>query len=264
MNTRTIILASFSLLLALPSAWGGPLTPEHAWRQMQGDSNRRVTAPRTRPVYRSPQIKLSRTRSTTKTKTTIVQPKQPAKQPAQKTVKKNGQGWLSRLKSKITNKAPKAKEKAQSTEAAKTARTRKAGRAMVFAKVKLGSIWSGMVGGIKNLIALHNERVAARNVAFNALYWRQPMLVPPGTPIPAEILIGGMRLHKLQGYGQGTLGMMYKSGLVTAAEFRILTQARMGLPQMMPSAPDAPQAAPVATQPEAPTMPPPPPPQQQQ
>lgn len=264
MNIRAIIIASFSLLLSLPGvSWGGPLTPEHAWRQMQGDTNRRVSVPRNRPQYRSPQIKLSKTRTTTKTRTTVVKPVQP-RQPVQtvkKPVKKNGQGWLSRLKGKFKRKDSTVKDKTQTAEGSDgvAARSHKVGRVVGLAGVKLNSLWSGMVGGIRNIIALHKQRREARDVAFNTLYWRQPMIVPAGQPIPAEMLMGGMRLHKLQNYSQGTLSMLYRSGLVTATEYRILTEARMGLPQMMQQqgAP-APEGAQTAPQPEAPTSPPPP------
>lgn len=259
MITRTIILASFSMLLALPSAWAGPLTPEHAWRQMQGaGSRRRVTMPRTnRPLYTTPQVNSGRTRSTSKTV-------KPVTQKQTKPAKKNGQGWLSKLKTKLTSrKAAKVEDKAKPAEtgdAQKTPRSRSAGRYMGLARVKLTSLWSGMVGGIYNLIASYKQRREAREAAFQAIYWRQPMIVPAGSPIPAEVLVGGMRLHKLQNYSQGTLSMLYRSGLVTGAEFRILTEARMGLPQMMQQMPqgEAQQAAAPEAQPQMP-----PPPQQQ-
>ncbi len=272
MTTRTIILASLSLLLALPSAWAGPKTPEQAWRQMQGGSQRRITLPRTnRPLYRTPQVKRPLVRTKTKTNTTVVQPKQKPQIPAaKKPVKKPGQGWLSKLKSKFKrSNEPKVKEKAQSTDVAdvQQARSHKVGRAMGLARVKLTSLWSGLVGGINNIIAAHRQRREIRDAAFNALYWRQPMIIPAGSPIPAEVLIGGMRLHKLQNLSQGTLTNLYRSGMVTAAEYRIITEARMGLPQMMQMqqgapAPEGGQTA--APQPEQPTMPPPPQQQQQQ
>ena len=258
MNTRTIILASLSLFLAVPgNVWAGPLTPEHAWRQMQGAGSRpRVTMPRNRPLYSTPQV--NHTRTTTKTHTTV-QPKQATPQPAQKTTSAKGQGWLSKLTGKLKRKAPQ--EKAQSAEADKATpkRSHNVGLAMGLARVKLTSLWSGMVGGLRNVIAWHKQRQEARDVAFNTLYWRQPMIVPAGQPIPAEMLMGGMRLHKLQNYSQGTLGMLHRSGLVTATEYRILTEARMGLPRMMQGMQQAPEGGqPAPPQSEAPQMPPPP------
>ncbi len=243
------------MLMALP-ALAGPLTPEHAWRQMQGQSSRRrVTMPRTnRPLYTNTQGNTSHTRSKTKPVT---------KQKTVKPAKKSGQGWLSKLKTKLTTrKKTRDQDKVQAAETGeaktkKAPRFQNAGRYMGLARVKLTSLWSGMVGGIQSMIAMHKQRSEARNAAFHALYWRQPMMVPAGSPIPAEVLLGGMRLHKLQNHSQGTLGMLYRSGLVTGAEYRIITEARMGLPQMMQQMPQE-QAQPSATPEAKPQMPPPP------
>ena len=264
MATHTIILASL-LLLITPMASAAPLTPEHAWRQMQGlDGPRRVTAPRSRSLYRpSPQL-TSRTKTRPVTQTKVKSTDQSATTKSRttkpsRTRTKDGKGWFARLtgaligsKSERTEQAPVTENKTDQKVRTVAAR---GGKVVAVAREKVATVWQRVVGRIKTAVEHHKQRRQAR-AAGGELYWRQPMLVPAGQPIPAEILMGGMRLNKLQNYSQGTLLMLHKGGLVTEAEYRILTQARMGLPQMMPTAPMEQPAAPPPQ--NAPMTPPPP------
>lgn len=261
MRTTTLILAALTPILMCATGWSAPRTPEQAWRQMQQDRSQRRSGFSNRSNFRAPQVNIPRvnqnaTRSTTRPVTQPATTEQVAPKKAKPGKKRLSNLW-GKLKGKFkrgdkagADAAQSASDVQQPTNQGAGAKARKvAGKA----RERLGSIWQRFVGSINSALVQRSERRQAARAA-EAQIWAAGANSPfKGKPIPAEVLVGGLRLHKLQSYNPSALYMLRKGGIINETEYQIIIQSRMGIP-----AGGMPQAEQPQSEQQQPVTPPPP------